>query len=362
MKLKKWMLLLLTLMLCLALAACGAAEEETPAEEPAAEDAEQPAEEGGARVISDFYGNEVEVPAEVTSIVTGKTVVTQLVALVGGTDCLASLGEGFNYTDGMLCKEIFPGLDDLPELKDNDMNVESLLELKPDVILISSPSPDGNDVGNLLKESGLPVVYYNLANSDDLKHAVRMIAEIIGTDEAAAKAEQYVEFYENAMKETAEAAAASAEKPTAAYSRGARGLCGANSMPGEWMTGLNAENVAESLGIEAFNAEVTVEEFLNVNPQIIFCEGPRLWNCWPTPSTPVLKPSRRAPFTPCPTAWPAPVWPRRRTPSSGTTPPTSCIPTSAPTIWTPSWPISSRPSTATSCLRNRSTPSSTSKP
>ncbi len=108
MKLKKWMLLLLTLMLCLALAACGAAEEETPAEEPAAEDAEQPAEEGGARVISDFYGNEVEVPAEVTSIVTGKTVVTQLVALVGGTDCLASLGEGFNYTDGMLCKAICP--------------------------------------------------------------------------------------------------------------------------------------------------------------------------------------------------------------------------------------------------------------
>ena len=275
MKLKKWMLLLLTLMLCLALAACGAAEEETPAEEPAAEDAEQPAEEGGARVISDFYSNEVEVPAEVTSIVTGKTVVTQLVALVGGTDCLASLGEGFNYTDGMLCKEIFPGLDDLPELKDNDMNVESLLELKPDVILISSPSPDGNDVGNLLKESGLPVVYYNLANSDDLKHAARMIAEIIGTEEAAAKAEQYIEFYENAVKETTEAAAASAEKPTAAYSRGARGLCGANSMPGEWMTGLNAENVAESLGIEAFNAEVTVEEFLNVNPQIIFCEGPQ---------------------------------------------------------------------------------------
>ena len=194
MKLKKWMLLLLTLMLCLALAACGAAEEETPAEEPAAEDAEQPAEEGGARVISDFYGNEVEVPAEVTSIVTGKTVVTQLVALVGGTDCLASLGQGFNYQDGMLCKEIFPGLDDLPELKDDDMNVESLLELKPDVVLISSNSPDGNEVGNLLKESGLPVVYYTLTNSDDLKHAANMIADIIGTDEARAKADQYIEL------------------------------------------------------------------------------------------------------------------------------------------------------------------------
>ena len=272
---KKWMMLLLTLMLCLALAACGAAEPEEAAEEEAAETAEAPAEEAGPRIVTDFYGNEVEVPAEVTSIVTGKTVVTQLVALVGGTDALASLGEGFNYQDGMLCKEIFPGLDDLPELKDNDMNVESLLELKPDVVLISSPSPDGNDVGNLLKESGLPVVYYNLANSDDLKHAVNMIAEIFGTEEAAAKAEQYIEFYEKAMAETAEAAAASAEKPTAAYSRGARGLCGVNSMPGEWMTGLNAENVAETLGIEAFNAEVTVEEFLNIDPQIIFCEGPQ---------------------------------------------------------------------------------------
>ncbi|MBR5430565.1 MAG: ABC transporter substrate-binding protein [Firmicutes bacterium] len=274
MNLKKWMLLLFTVLLCLALAACGAAEPEGEAGEGAAEEAAEETADG-TRVITDFYGNEVEVPAEVTSIITGKTVVTQLVALVGGTDCLASLGEGFNYQDGMLCKELFPGLDDLPELKDNDMNVESLLELSPDVVLISSPSPDGTDVGNLLKESGLPVVYYNLANSEDLKHAVRMIAEIIGTDEAAAKAEQYVEFYEKAMSETAEAAAASAEQPTAAYSRGARGICGPNSMPGEWMTALNAKNVADDLGITAFNAEVTVEEFLNVDPDIIFCEGPQ---------------------------------------------------------------------------------------
>ena len=97
MNLKKWMLLLFTVLLCLALAACGAAEPEGEAEEGATEEAAAEETAEGTRVISDFYGNEVEVPAEVTAIVSGKTVVTQLVALVGGTDCLASLGQGFNY-------------------------------------------------------------------------------------------------------------------------------------------------------------------------------------------------------------------------------------------------------------------------
>ena len=51
-------------------------------------------------------------------------------------------------------------------------------------------------------------------------------------------------------------------------------ICGPNSMPGEWLSKLNAEDVGEKLGITAFMAEVTVEEFLNVDPAIIFCESP----------------------------------------------------------------------------------------
>ena len=250
------------------------AADTTEAVTEAADTTEEPATEGATRTVKDFYDNDVVVPENVTRIVTGKTVVTNLVAIVGGTDVLACLGEGFRYEDGNLCKEVFPGLDGLAEVKDNDMNVESILEMNADVVLISSPSPEGNDVGNLLKEAGIAVAYYNLASSEDLIHAARMIADIIGTDDAKTKAESYIAYYENAMKETTEAAAASTVVPKTAYYRGQRGICGPNSMPGEWLKALNSENVSEGLGITTFHAEITVEEFLNVNPEIVFCESP----------------------------------------------------------------------------------------
>ena len=54
MKLQKWMLLLFTVLLCLALAACGAAEPEGEAEEGAAEEAAAEETADGTRVIGNF--------------------------------------------------------------------------------------------------------------------------------------------------------------------------------------------------------------------------------------------------------------------------------------------------------------------
>jgi len=149
------------------------------------------------------------------------------------------------------------------------------LALNPDVVLISSPSPEGNEVGETLKASGINVAYYNLGTVDDLLKTVNMIADIIGTDEARANAQKYVDFLNKAMSETKAIAAKAGKSVKTAYSRGARGLCGPNSMPGIWMSELGATNIGEALGITGFNAEVTAEDLLNQDPDIIFCESPQ---------------------------------------------------------------------------------------
>ncbi|NLW71032.1 MAG: ABC transporter substrate-binding protein [Eubacteriaceae bacterium] len=259
MKVRKILALALIAALCLAAASCGGARQpENP--------------EDTTRTVSDFYGNEVTVPQKVEKIATGKTVATHLVAIVGGPECLACLGAGFNYKEGNLCKEVYPGLENLQEMGDSDLNVETVLALAPDVVLISSAAPEGNDTGNLLKEAGIAVAYYNLASSADLIKLVEMTSAILGTEQAAANAKKYVDYYKKAMEETTPASSPE-NAPVVAYSRGSRGICGPNSMPGEWIKALGAVNAGEVLGIKPFVGEVTVEEFMNVNPEVIFCES-----------------------------------------------------------------------------------------
>ena len=65
------------------------------------------------------------------------------------------------------------------------------------------------------------------------------------------------------------------DKPKVAYLRGNGTVCGINSMPNNWITAAGGINIGAEAGIEAYSAEMTAEELLNYNPDIIFCESPQ---------------------------------------------------------------------------------------
>ena len=68
------------------------------------------------RTIADMRGDEVLVPAEADTVMTVNSVATQMVLMLGGEDAAATMGRGFDYSEGSLNQAMFPGLAGKPTI------------------------------------------------------------------------------------------------------------------------------------------------------------------------------------------------------------------------------------------------------
>lgn len=242
----------------------------TSAAEPSASAAQS---EGATRTIVDMQGNSVEIPAGTQTIASGKGNLTQITLIVGGPSAVATLGQGADCSEGTLMHAMFPSLHGLETFGENDMNLESLLNIDPDLVLIYGTTPS-NDLSVQLQDSGFTVALCNLKDDGELLQTMQLVSDALGGD-TGKKVQAYQEFYQGIMKDVADRSASIAEekKPKVAYMRGNGAVCGPNSMPQKWITAAGGINIGELAGIEAYAAEMTSEELLNYNPDIIFCES-----------------------------------------------------------------------------------------
>ena len=248
-----------------------AAEQETASASAPTSSAAQS--EGSTRTIVDMQGNSVEIPANTKTIASGKGNLTQITLIVGGPSAVAALGQGANCSEGTLMHAMFPSLHGLETFGENDMNLESLLNIDPDLVLIYGTTPS-NDLSVKLQDSGFSVALCNLQDDGELLQTMQLVSDALGGD-TGEKVQAYQEFYLGVMKDVADRSASITEekKPKVAYMRGNGAVCGPNSMPQKWITAAGGINIGELAGIEAYAAEMTSEELLNYNPDIIFCES-----------------------------------------------------------------------------------------
>lgn len=238
-------------------------------------ESEQSPEPGNASVsFTDLQGNKFEFAEPIKTIASGKSNLTQITLILAGETAVATAGQGVDVSEGSLMNDMFPGIQNLMLVSENDINVESLLNINPDLVLIYGNSPE-TDLSKQLKESGLTVAICNLANEEELLQTMNFLAIALG-DDAVDTAEKYEAFYRGIMADVAEKSRdiSDESKPKVAYIRGNGAVCGVNSMPQNWITAAGGINIGEMAGIQAYAAEMTAEEFLNYNPEIIFCESP----------------------------------------------------------------------------------------
>ena len=87
------------------------------------------------RTIADMRGDEVLVPAEADTVMTVNSVATQMVLMLGGEDAAATMGRGFDYSEGSLNQAMFPGLAGKPTITGTDVTVENVAAIDPGLVL-----------------------------------------------------------------------------------------------------------------------------------------------------------------------------------------------------------------------------------
>lgn len=220
--------------------------------------------ESQERIIVDMSGKEVKVSAEIN-----KAVIT---CYGGATHNLAVLGVAEKIV-AQPSMEKFPVLlkinqffKDIPDVGSFDnVNVEEILKLNPDVVIASIGSPQGNQK---IEEAGIPVVTVLTGKGDveGLKKELLMLGELFNKQE---QAKALVAYWEKNLKMIADRTAAIPEeqKKKVYYMLGDfLHTNGEGSWGQHFITAAGGINVAKEIGDAR---DINIEQLLNWNPDTI---------------------------------------------------------------------------------------------
>ncbi len=279
---KKLLALTMAAVLICSTAACsGAGKAETaPAKTtaqtaaPQAPAAETPATtETGMRTVVDATGEEIQVPADPKAIVIIGPVFPNIVFALQGhmKNVVAMPKSAYTAWERSLMRELAPEQENVNTtvVSGSGVNMEELVNLKPDLVLCWATS---TDTITQLKELGIPVAGFKGAKDmASLESLISMMGDVLNRQEQAQKllawyhkVEEYVD-----SKQDQVAALTEDQKP--------RILNITLSDMSVSATGMNAW-ITEKVGgqdivLEGASAESstpTMEEILKYNPQIIF--------------------------------------------------------------------------------------------
>ena len=169
--------LLLALLLVVA-CGCGAAEEEAATD---------------GVTITDMTGREITIDEPVTRVVALSAADCEFLYAIGAGDALVGRGEYCDYPTEVL---------DLPAVQSGmDTNIEQIIELEPQVLLMSTMAQTEEQVA-ALEEAGIKVVVSDAQDIEGVYTALDMLGQLMGKeDEAAAVIDEMKSTFENIQAE-----------------------------------------------------------------------------------------------------------------------------------------------------------------
>lgn len=270
---KRLALLLAVLMLAAMLSGCGST---APAESAAEEASASAAEEDATRTITDVFGREVEIPAEVeTCAALGSA--ARLIVYAGGVDSIIGCTEmelkgdaGMPYAYAN--KEHFAKCGAVASGGSGNADYsEALVDLAPDVVFYQDS--DTVAMEDLAKKTGLPVigVYGDAFNSHYLTDSITLIGEILGTEKHAREVTDAIQEW---VKELDELTKDIPEKDKPTVYPGAVSWSGGHGFTGTYcgyapLDAIHAINLSDELGASD-GVEVSMEQIIEWDPDIIF--------------------------------------------------------------------------------------------
>lgn len=132
--------------------------------------------EDASITITDMHGREIVLTEPVTRVVALTPADCEILCAIGCEDALVGRGKYCDYPESIL---------ELPALATgDDLNVEEILALEPQVVLMSDMNQTDEQV-KLLEENGVQVVVSETTDIDGVYVAIRMIGALMGKDAEA---------------------------------------------------------------------------------------------------------------------------------------------------------------------------------
>lgn len=209
---KSLSILAFAIALALSLSACAPTEAPSPSVQPTAEPTPtaaptdevvaEPTSAPEVTILTDMVGRQVELPAQVETVVSLASSNTEILYAIGAGDMLIGRDSYSDYPEEVA---------DVAVVGDfNGPNIEAIAEAQPDVVLASSLL---EDVINQLTDLGITVFCTEASDYEGIYTSIKLIGTICGkTEEASALCAQ--------MRETIDAvhaAAATENQPTVYY-------------------------------------------------------------------------------------------------------------------------------------------------
>ena len=281
----------ISLILCLvifvltSMTACGNGKTEQKSESKEITQAEKKEESKDeskkTRTITDHAGNKVEVPEKIERIVIDQIpILTTYMAYHHGkapyiVGYAGSLKQVISKT---VLKDIAPELLDSQNTvqAQSDINIEEIMKLKPDVIFYNASNKEHYEI---LKKTGIPCVGFATVGADPIDRytqRLKLLEDVFGE---SGKTDDLIKAGQDIVKDVEERISKidDSKKPTGIilfkYSPGVPMVAGKGVYGDFWLKRIGVKNLAgEAKGF----AKVSIEQFYQWNPDILYLDGPGL--------------------------------------------------------------------------------------
>ena len=223
------------------------------------------------RKITDAAGRVVERPYVVNRVVDLWPANHGIVLIVGGADKL--VGTVTMARKQPWLQKLYPRIKDLPTLtaSSNDINIETLVGMHPDVILMSYAG--GMPIWmDKVAAAKIPVVLMPAVTFDDIKTTILMTGEVLGPKEAAA-AKKFADYYQNNIDRVRAVTASipKEQRPKVLHSMqtGILAIDGVDSLIDNWINIAGGTNAA--VDVKGLGKLVTMEQVIKWNPDVVIC-------------------------------------------------------------------------------------------
>ena len=219
--------------------------------------------------VTDMTGREIVLDQPASRVIALSAADCENLYAIGAGDLLVGRGEYCNYPEEVL---------ELPAVQSGEnMNLEEILALEPDVLLMSTMGQTKEQV-QALEDNGVKVVVSDAADIEGVYASLAVLGQLTGHEEEAAAVEDGMKAVFEELREKAEAAG---ETKTVYFEVSPLEY-------GLWTAGEGTfmNEIAEMVGLKNVFADVTgwaevsQEQVLEANPDIIvtiamyFGEGP----------------------------------------------------------------------------------------
>lgn len=284
---KKWTGLILALsMIAMILSACGgsnqngAALENVPSETTASETPSnevEPSAEITTRTVVDQAGDTIEVPTDIKRVVITFQPFGSIYPLfVGSAETVVGMLPGSMFAaQYSLLKSAYPEIlnVDTGFYQNNEVNVESVIELKPDLVLYMAGNETERD---LYKKAGIPALGFSVSRADfDTVQTYIGWIEILGQAfDMEEKAASIIAFNQQEYDEIERRLSVVKEEDKQrilvlnSYDATKMGTSGGEQFPDYWARGSGGINAAA--GAFTGNKQITMEQVYEWDPDIIY--------------------------------------------------------------------------------------------